>query len=90
VAPRGGIGIAGVWRLARSPRSDSTTSGRWSSPSRIFWKYLFWSQHLLIWYGNVPEETFFVEARLGSQFLQDIWYLEGFWQRLGEPRSADA
>jgi hypothetical protein len=51
----------------------------------IFWMYLFWSQYLVIWYGNVPEETFFVQARLGSQFLQDVWYLEGFWGRLGEP-----
>ncbi len=51
----------------------------------IFWMYLFWSQYLVIWYGNVPEETFFVEARLGSQFLQDIWYLDGFWTRLDEP-----
>jgi hypothetical protein len=51
----------------------------------IFWMYLFWSQYLVIWYGNVPEETLFVQARLGSQFLQDVWYLEGFWERLGEP-----
>ena len=23
----------------------------------IFWTYLFWSQYLTIWYGNLPEET---------------------------------
>jgi hypothetical protein len=51
----------------------------------IFWMYLFWSQYLVIWYGNIPEETGFVVARLGSQFVQDTWYLEGFWTRLGEP-----
>jgi hypothetical protein len=45
----------------------------------IFWMYLFWSQYLVIWYGNVPEETGFVVARLGSQFIQDTWYLQGFW-----------
>jgi hypothetical protein len=28
----------------------------------------------VIWYGNLPEETFFIQARLGSQFLQDTWY----------------
>jgi hypothetical protein len=51
----------------------------------IFWMYLFWSQYLVIWYGNVPEETEFVAARLGSQFLQDTWYMAGFWERVAEP-----
>jgi Ni/Fe-hydrogenase subunit HybB-like protein len=51
----------------------------------IFWMYLFWSQYLVIWYGNIPEETEFVVARLGSQFIQDTWYLQGFWTRLSEP-----
>jgi hypothetical protein len=51
----------------------------------IFWMYLFWSQYLVIWYGNIPEETSFVVARLGSQFIQDTWYLQGFWTRIGEP-----
>jgi hypothetical protein len=51
----------------------------------IFWMYLFWSQYLVIWYGNVPEETGFIGARLGSQFLQDTWYLDKFWERLREP-----
>ncbi len=63
----------------------------------IFWMYLFFSQYLVIWYGNLPEETTFLEARLGSQFMQDKsgigqlflnqtfgnWQL--FWERLGEP-----
>jgi len=51
----------------------------------IFWMYLFWSQYLVIWYGNIPEETGFVGARLGSQFLSDTWYLTGFWTRIAEP-----
>ena len=51
----------------------------------IFWMYLFWSQYLVIWYGNIPEETGFIAARLGTQFLQDTWYLSGFWERIGEP-----
>jgi hypothetical protein len=62
----------------------------------IFWMYLFWSQYLVIWYGNLPEETAFLEARLGSQFLQDksgfgtlflieTWDSGLFWERLKEP-----
>ncbi len=49
----------------------------------IFWMYLFWSQYLPIWYGNLPEETFFLEARLGSQFFQSTWNID--WSRLDEP-----
>ncbi len=52
----------------------------------IFWMYLFFSQYLIIWYGNLPEETSFIEARLGTEFLQSTWSFEGWWERiLGEP-----
>ncbi len=54
----------------------------------IFWMYLFWSQYLVIWYGNIPEETGFIAARLGSQFMQgmpDAPYLTGLWERISEP-----
>jgi hypothetical protein len=30
----------------------------------VFWTYLMWAQFLVIWYGNLPEETGFVYARL--------------------------
>ncbi|HXV37442.1 MAG TPA: hypothetical protein VEC18_09845 [Myxococcota bacterium] len=49
----------------------------------IFWMYLFFSQYIVIWYGNLPEETQFFELRLGSQFLQDTWYFA--FERLREP-----
>jgi len=52
----------------------------------IFWMYLFFSQYLVIWYGNLPEETQFFGARLGTEFLMDTWYWEGWWERVwGEP-----
>jgi hypothetical protein len=38
----------------------------------VFWTYLMWSQFLVIWYGNLPEETGFVFSRL--------W---GDWRPLG-------
>lgn len=64
----------------------------------IFWMYLFFSQYLVIWYANMPEETQFFESRLGSQFMADkaginlmelarTWDLEFFWDRLTEPYS---
>jgi hypothetical protein len=49
----------------------------------IFWMYLFFAQYIVIWYGNLPEETQFFQARLGSQFLQDSWYLA--WAYFEEP-----
>ncbi len=49
----------------------------------IFWMYLFFSQYIVIWYGNLPEETQFFELRLGSQFLQDSWYIS--LERFKEP-----
>jgi len=30
----------------------------------VFWTYLMWAQFLVMWYGNMPEETGFVFARL--------------------------
>jgi hypothetical protein len=38
----------------------------------VFWTYLMWAQFLVIWYGNLPEETGFVFARL--------W---GHWRPIG-------
>lgn len=48
----------------------------------IFWMYLFFSQYLVIWYGNLPEETLFFEARLGTEFLQATWHFTGWWSRI--------
>jgi len=30
----------------------------------VFWGYLMWAQFLVIWYGNIPEETYFIWYRL--------------------------
>jgi Ni/Fe-hydrogenase subunit HybB-like protein len=49
----------------------------------IFWMYLFFAQYIVIWYGNLPEETQFFQLRVGSQFLQDTWFWN--WARLDEP-----
>jgi hypothetical protein len=42
--------------------------GKWMFALTVFWTYIAFSQYLLIWYANIPEET--------------IWYLhrfEGTW-----------
>ncbi len=40
----------------------------------IFWLYLFFAQYLVIYFGNLPEETGFLRDRLGPQFLIDKGY----------------
>jgi hypothetical protein len=35
----------------------------------VFWTYLMWAQFLVIWYGNLPEETGFIFARLWGHWL---------------------
>ncbi len=79
-----------VLRNSRELSGEITVSRRHDLGKMIFafstfWMYLFWSQYFVIWYGNMPEETGFVAARLGSQFLQDTWYMTGFWERVAEP-----
>jgi len=32
----------------------------------VFWAYLMWAQYLVIWYGNLPEETYFIFYRLSG------------------------
>jgi len=32
----------------------------------VFWMYLFFSQFIVIWYGNMPEETSFMMLRIAS------------------------
>ena len=47
----------------------------------IFWMYLFFSQYLVIYYGNLPEETLYFQDRLGPQFLADKGFSEAAWAR---------
>ena len=40
----------------------------------IMWMYFFWSQYLVIWYGNVPVETrFFVRRFFAQPWLTLAW-----------------
>jgi Ni/Fe-hydrogenase subunit HybB-like protein len=79
-----------VMRNSRELQGEITVSrmhdmGKMIFAFSIFWMYLFWSQYFVIWYANIPEETGFIVNRLGSQFIQDTWYFDRFWQRLTEP-----
>ena len=45
--------------------------GKWQFALTAFWAYIAFSQYLLIWYANLPEETIYYKVRL-----------EGSWQLL--------
>jgi hypothetical protein len=37
--------------------------GKWMFAMTIFWAYIAFSQYMLIWYANLPEETIFFKVR---------------------------
>ena len=39
----------------------------------ILWAYLFWSQYLVIWYGDLPEETEFLHHRMHGAWEPVAW-----------------
>jgi hypothetical protein len=59
ITSRGAMGIKGLI----SPKQFHDL-GKLVFGFTVFWTYLMWSQFLVIWYGNLPEETWFVFYRL--------------------------
>ena len=39
----------------------------------IIWAYMVWSQYLVIWYGDLPEETAFVIRRMAGAWAPVTW-----------------
>ncbi len=40
----------------------------------VFWAYIAFSQFMLIWYANIPEETFwFVQRTINAQTGENVW-----------------
>ncbi len=56
---RGTMGLGALY----SPRQQHDL-GKLCFGFTVFWAYLMWSQFLVIWYGNLPEETYFIFYRL--------------------------
>jgi hypothetical protein len=44
--------------------------GKWMFALTIFWAYIAFSQYLLIWYANLPEETIWFKHRLEGNWNQ--------------------
>ncbi|MBI4875776.1 MAG: hypothetical protein HY822_14165 [Acidobacteria bacterium] len=43
--------------------------GKWMFALTIFWAYIAFSQYLLIWYANLPEETIWFQHRLEGNWI---------------------
>lgn len=64
----------------------------------VFWAYLFFSQFLVIWYGNMPEETSFLFLRMArpewrgvSAAMLVLVFLVPFWGLIGvQPKRTPA
>ena len=39
----------------------------------MLWAYMFWSQYLVIWYGDLPEETKFIAHRMHGTWAPVAW-----------------
>jgi hypothetical protein len=61
---QGDLGIADL--ISPKQRHDL---GKLCFGFTVFWAYLMFAQFLVIWYGNLPEETGFVFARLWGAWL---------------------
>ncbi len=48
--------------------------GKFMFAFSIFWTYLWFDQFMLIWYGNIPEETIYFKIRLQGPY-EGIFYL---------------
>ena len=62
---------AGVWHFI-SPKQRHDL-GKLCFGFTVFWAYLLFSQFLVIWYGNMPEETGFVFARIWGEWRAVGW-----------------
>lgn len=47
--------------------------GKYMFGLSIFWAYLWFSQYMLIWYANIPEETVYFYERI--QYFDTVFYL---------------
>ncbi len=49
--------------------------GKYMFGFSVFWTYLWFSQYMLIWYANLPEETFYFHMRNGSPVYRALFFV---------------
>jgi hypothetical protein len=75
------LGIQRTGRLTLSINAEHYHDiGKWMFAFTFFWAYTAFSQFMLQWYGNMPEETVWYKYRLfGEWQWVSIAMLVGFW-----------
>jgi uncharacterized membrane protein YpjA len=63
------LSLVGLWMTRNNQLPNTITvgnlhdSGKMMFGFTVFWAYIAFSQFMLIWYGNIPEETIFFAHR---------------------------
>lgn len=75
------LGIQRTGRLTHSVTPEHYHDiGKWMFAFTFFWAYTAFSQFMLQWYGNMPEETVWYKYRLfGEWQWVSVAILVGFW-----------
>lgn len=72
--------VAGARWSAGYPALDEPTArdlGKLLLGFALLWLYLYWSQYLTIWYGNLPREFEFLVARMRGTWWAAAWCVLG-------------
>lgn len=75
------LALAGMWLQSKGRLSKSITTehfhdlGKMIFAFTIFWAYIGFSQFMLIWYANVPEETLWFKERFAHGWGNVSWVL---------------
>jgi len=73
------VAILAVWWVRRSGRLPEVNESHLHDLGKLlfgfctFWAYLWFSQYLLIWYANLPEETSYILARTRGGWAPLFW-----------------
>lgn len=59
--------------LEYTTREQLHDVGKFMFAFSIFWTYLWFSQFMLIWYANIPEETIYFKTRLQGAYRGIFW-----------------
>jgi hypothetical protein len=77
------LAILAVWIRPRLGLNDYITPDQFHDLGKLLlafcmlWTYMFFSQYLVIWYGNLPEELMFVIHRVEPPWLALAWVVLG-------------
>lgn len=75
------ISLATIWTRKPLGLENAVSTDQYHSIGKLlfsfamFWIYSYWSQFLVIWYGNLSEETPFVVLRLHPPFQMWAWII---------------